>query len=58
MNKKFANLISSLLKQSSNESIVKRQDELTVVSDIAANYIGQRLVFDYLDKNWDTLLSK
>lgn len=50
--------IKSFLEQTSNEAIVKRQDELTVVGAIANNAYGNDLVFDYLDQNWDLLMQK
>lgn len=46
------------MEQTSNENIVKRQDELTVVGSIANNPYGNDLVFDYLDQNWDLLMEK
>ncbi len=50
--------LKSLLAKSSDEQIIKKQDELAIVGDIANNQIGRRLVFDYLDENWNKLIAK
>jgi hypothetical protein len=43
----------SLLEKSDDQTVVKRQDETAFIAYIAANEIGRRLVFDYLEENWD-----
>jgi len=46
------------LSQSTNETVVRKQDETTIVTDIGNNLVGRRLVFDYLDQKWDYFLEK
>lgn len=51
--------MSSLLSKSSDETVVKKQDETTkYVADIASNPVGRRLAFDYLDSQWDYFLAR
>jgi hypothetical protein len=38
--------------------VVKKQDETTIVTDIATNPIGRRLAIDYLDYQWDYFLER
>jgi hypothetical protein len=46
------------MSQVSDEAIVKKQDQASLVERIGMNFYGRRLAFDYLDKNWDELLDK
>ena len=36
-----------------DENIVRKQDETTIVGDVATNPVGRKLAFDHLDQNWD-----
>ena len=42
-----------ILNESSDSSIVSKQDEITIIRDVARNQNGRTLAFDYLDQNWD-----
>jgi hypothetical protein len=47
------NLLKYLIVKSADDSIIKSQDETTIVSLIAANSVGRKLAFDYFLENWD-----
>ena len=48
----------SLLYLSTDRSLVRAQDEVTVISDVASNVLGRSLAFDFIDENWDGFLAK
>lgn len=47
-----------MLYKTQDETIVRKQDETTIVSDIGNNLVGRKLVFDYIDSEWDYFLNK
>lgn len=51
-------ILKFYLSQTSNEEIVKKQDEPSIIARIANNPYGQRLILDYLDKNWNSFIEK
>ena len=51
-------ILKFYLSQTSNEQIIKKQDEPSILARIAYNPYGQRLVLDHLDKNWNTFIEK
>lgn len=55
---KDLNILKFYLSQTSDDSVVKKQDEATIVRLIALNSYGRQLAFEYMDANWDTLLEK
>lgn len=46
------------MTKSSDSLSVRTQDELTVISSVASNPIGRRLVYDYLEEKWKSLLDR
>ncbi len=46
----------SLLYTSTDRTVVRVQDEVSVISDVASNVEGRRLAFDFIDQNWDYFL--
>jgi hypothetical protein len=46
------------VEKTSDPSIVKNQDEASILARIAANPYGRRLVFDYLDEKWDYFIER
>jgi hypothetical protein len=51
-------ILKFFLSQVDNENVVKKQDSPSIINSIALNSYGTTLVFDYMDKNWDSLLKK
>ncbi len=47
-----------MLKMSSNEEMVKKQDEIVILINVASNPSGSELVFDYLERNWDSIFQR
>ena len=47
-----------MLKNSMDENIIRKQDETTIVADVASNPIGRTLAYDYLDQYWDYYLDR
>lgn len=58
MHANFLNIFYSFLDQVDNEEVVKKQDHASMIIRIADNSYGRALAFDYMDKNWDSLLAK
>ncbi|CAF0815629.1 unnamed protein product [Brachionus calyciflorus] len=52
------NLLKYILSLSYDESVVRRQDMTALIADVASNFIGRRLAFDFIDQKWDDLLMK
>ena len=48
----------SILEKSSDPTVIRSQDEATIINDVAFNANGRKLAFDYLENNWDTLFKK
>lgn len=55
---KDLNILKFYLGQTSDDSVVKKQDEASIIRMIASNSYGRQLAFEYMDANWDTLLEK
>lgn len=47
-----------MLKMSSNQEMVKKQDELVILINVASNPAGTELAYDYLEKNWDSICER
>lgn len=50
-------LFESYLNKALDEDIVKKQDQIYIIGDIASNAYGRRLAFDFMDEKWDYLAS-
>ena len=48
----------SLLYLSTDRSLIRAQDEVSVISDVASNVAGRNIAFDFINENWDELLEK
>jgi hypothetical protein len=46
------------LYKTSDTSVVRNQDETSLIASIAGNSIGSRLAYDYVEENWDSLYEK
>lgn len=46
------------MDKTSDPTVVKKQDEASIVTSIASNVYGQQMVFDYMDEKWDSLLEQ
>lgn len=46
------------MSQTKNKNVVKEQDETTIVTDIGNNIVGRRLIYDYIDYEWDYFINK
>ena len=46
------------MQQSSNEAVVKKQDQTTVIGAVSSNSAGKILAWDYFVENWDELLNR
>jgi len=46
------------LYKTSDTSVVRNQDETSLIRTIAGNSIGSKLAYDYLEENWDSLYDK
>lgn len=47
-----------MLKLSENEDMVKKQDEIVILINVATNPAGTRLVYDYMEENWDSIYQR
>lgn len=47
-----------MLKLSQNEDMVKKQDEIVILINVATNPAGTRLVYDYMEENWDSIYQR
>ena len=47
-----------LLYKTADTTIVRSQDEISLIQTIASNPVGTRLAFDYLEENWDTFVKR
>lgn len=47
-----------MLKLSQDEEMVKKQDEIVILINVATNPAGTRLVYDYLEENWDAIFNR
>ena len=50
--------ILSLLKKTSDQNVIRNQDETNMIANIAQNKIGKRLAWDYIVENWDDLYKR
>jgi aminopeptidase N len=52
------NLLKFLLSKTSDATVVRTQDETSLIASIASNSVGTKLAYDYLEENWDMLIEK
>ncbi|CAF0998437.1 unnamed protein product, partial [Brachionus calyciflorus] len=52
------NLIKLLISKVSDPNVIRNQDKLSLMGSIASNSISRKLVYDYLEENWNQLLEE
>ncbi|KAH8358636.1 hypothetical protein KR093_001495, partial [Drosophila rubida] len=55
---KIPNVLYRFLTMASNESIIRRQDYFECIQDIAANPVGESLVWNYFREQWPKLVER
>ncbi len=47
-----------LLSKTSDESVIKRQDQIPILESISSNLFAKRFTFQYIEQNFDELIEK
>lgn len=45
--------LQSLLYKTGDSNVVRPQDQVSLIGNIAANSVSRRLAYDYMEENWD-----
>lgn len=52
------NLLKFLITKISDPAIIRSQDMMGLLATVASNSVGRKLIYDYLEENWNELYSE